>query len=227
MYSAHVPIINAAMRAEADIFLRGVTFAVLSIRTQFIRVSAQMAEVDAANSKARALWGYKRGAYDFLRLNKYRLWEAMKATANPEVAISTMCEVPGIGIVKAAFIGQMMGFDIGCLDTRNIQRLGLNPREYRTDGTDRKQTDAFKRKVSRYVASTLGQGETLWDDWCADVGKVYGVSAEDISREHLTIIPKGQQSRYIKIVRERNDNAATANSRNHGNADAYTLAQTF
>lgn len=82
-----------------------------------------------------------------------------------------------------------MGHDVGCLDTRNVQRLGLNPREWRTDGEDRKQTAAFKRKVSRYVDATEGRAEELWNDWCKDVSEVYKVTPEQISRDHLIIVP--------------------------------------
>jgi len=89
-----------------------------------------------------------------------------------------------------------MGHDIGCLDTRNISRLGLNPREWRTDGADRKLTAAFKRKIGRYVDATSGRAEELWDDWCMDVAGVYKVTAEEISRDHLVIIPPRQRQLY-------------------------------
>lgn len=190
MYQDHVPILNAGMRADPDTFVRGVTFAFLSIRTQFIRVAGQMAEVDRAGQSARALWGFKRGAYDFLRLNKFDLHTRVVAATDSETAIEALTTIPGMGIVKSAFVCQMMGHDVGCLDTRNIKRLGLNPREYRSDGEAGKHTAAFKRKIGRYVDATYGKAETLWNDWCEDVAKVYAVSAEDISRQHLVIVPK-------------------------------------
>lgn len=58
MYREHVPILNAGMRFDPDTFARGVTFAVLSIRQQFIRLREQMIAVDAAGHKAQALWGW-------------------------------------------------------------------------------------------------------------------------------------------------------------------------
>jgi len=194
MYQDHVPMLNSAMRSDPDIFLRGVTFAVLSIRTQFVQVSQQIAEVEAAGTNARALWGYKRGSYDYLRKHKFALHEMVSEAMDSETAIEALTTVPGIGIVKAAFVCQMMGHDVGCLDSRNIQRLGLNPREWRTDGADRKQTAAFKRKVRRYVDATSGRAEELWDDWCKDVANVYKVTAEEISRDHLVIVPPRQRA---------------------------------
>lgn len=190
MYQDHVPILNAGMRLDPDTFVRGVTFAFLSMRTQFIRVAGQMAEVDRAGSNARALWGFKRGAYDFLRLNKFDLHTRVVAATDSETAIAALTTIPGMGIVKSAFVCQMMGHDVGCLDTRNIKRLGLDPNEYKTRGEHDKTTAAFKRKVGRYVDATNGQAEALWNDWCEDVAKVYAVSGEDISRQHLVIVPK-------------------------------------
>jgi len=192
MYQDHVSILNAAMRHDPDIFVRGVTFAFLSIRVQFIRVSAQMAEVDNAGVKARALWGHKRGAYDYLRLNKMALHKQVCAANDSETAIRAVATIPGMGIVKAAFVCQMMGHDVGCLDSRNLERLGIPPREWE----GRKGTYSFKRKVERYVQFTGGQAETLWNDWCEDVAKVYAISAESISREHLVIVPKGMRGRF-------------------------------
>lgn len=200
MYQDHVGLLNVAIRHDPDIFCRAVTFAVLSIRQQFPTAVKAMSEVEVAGTKARALWGYKRGAYDFLRKNKYSLWERVRASVHSEDAIDTLATIPGIGIVKAAFVCQMMGHDVGCLDSRNITRLGLNPREWRTDGEERKQGHAFKRKIERYVAETQGQAETLWNDWCEDVGKVYSVSAEEISKDHLVILPPSMRSQYRKLI---------------------------
>ena len=34
-------------------------------------------------------------------------------------------QVPGLGIAKAAFVLQCLGVETACLDTHNLQRLGL------------------------------------------------------------------------------------------------------
>lgn len=196
MYAEHVPIINAGMRHSPEIFARGVTFAFLSMRTQFVRLNEQMAQVDAVGHSAQALWGHKRGAYLHLRKHCHALFHSVSACSNPVDGILLLCSIPGLGIVKSAFVLQMMGHDIGCLDTRNNARLGIHPREYRTDGV--KTGPAFKRKVERYVTTTDGQAQSLWDAWCEDVAGVYKTTAEDISRDHLIIVP----SRYRNLPRE-------------------------
>lgn len=196
MYQEHVRVISAGMRGDPDVFVRGVAFAILSIRQQFVTVTRALAEVERAGLNARSLWGCKRGAYDFLRKNKISLWNAAVGSERSEDAIEHLCSVPCLGIVKAAFVAQLMGFDIGCLDTRNIQRLGLNPREWRSDGAERKATPAFKRKVGRYVDATAGRAEELWNDWCEDVAGTYKVTAEEISRDHLVIVPPRLRKRF-------------------------------
>lgn len=200
MYQDHVGLLSVAMRHDPDIFFRGVTFAVLSIRQQFVRIRDQMAEVENASTKARALWGYKRGAYDFLRKNKCVLHRSVVSSQYAEDAIEHLTSIPGLGIVKSAFVAQMMGFDVGCLDSRNIVRLGLNPREWRTDGEERKQGAAFKRKVARYVDETSGRAEELWNDWCEDAAQVYKVTAQEISADHLVILPPSMRSQYRKLI---------------------------
>lgn len=200
MYQGHVSLLSAAMRNDPDIFCRAVTFAVLSIRQQFPTAVRALSEVEVAGTKARALWGYKRGAYDYLRKNKHSLWGFVRDAYTAEEAITVLTTIPGLGIVKSAFVIQMMGFDVGCLDSRNITRLGLDPRKWRSDGEERKQGAAFKRKIADYVNETGGRAEELWNDWCEDVGKVYHVSAEEISSDHLVILPPNLRNRYRKLV---------------------------
>lgn len=197
MYAEHVPIINAGMRHSPEIFARGVTFAFLSMRTQFIRLNEQMKQVDAVGATAQALWGFKRGAYFHLRKHCNALFHSVSASLDPVDGILHLCTIPGMGIVKSAFVLQMMGHDVGCLDTRNMARLGIHPREYRTDGV--KTGNAFKRKVERYVSFTDGQAQELWNAWCEDVAGVYKTTAEDISKDHLIIVP----SRYRSLPREK------------------------
>lgn len=197
MYQDHVRVISAGMRSDPDIFVRGVTFALLSIRTQFVRIREQMTAIDHAGTSCRCLWGFKRGGYDYLRLNAHRLHRELIATSDSETAIAAICEIPGFGIVKAAFVAQLMGFDVGCLDTRNITRLGLNPREWRSDGGERKNTAAFRHKITRYVEATGGRAEELWNDWCKDVARVYKTTAEDISKDHTVIVPRNRRSFFL------------------------------
>ena len=195
MYREHVPQIAAAMREDPRIFERGVMFAVLSARTKFVRAEEQMRDLEDNGRGAASLWGWKFDSYDYLSEHAGALWLAARDCRDPVGAIAGLCKIPGLGIVKAGFVCQLMGFDVGCLDTRNIERLGLNPEAYASQGAAYKARPSFRRKIESYVAETGGRAEELWDGWCAYMAK--GVSADEISRRHLAIIPKNKRRAYV------------------------------
>ena len=198
MYREHVPQIAAAMRADPRIFARGIMLAILSARTQFVRIGDQMSDLEERGADSAGLWGWKFDAYSYLGEHTGALWEHVRNGRTPGGAIADLCRVPGLGIVKAGFVCQLMGFDVGCLDTRNIDRLGLLPRAYRSDGEERKRKPAFQRKIARYVAEVGGRAEVLWNDWCNDAAKTYATSGDEISRAHLAIIPKDKRRTYAR-----------------------------
>jgi hypothetical protein len=103
-----------------------------------------------------------------------------------------LLRIPGLGMVKAGFILQFMGFDVGCLDTRNIQRerIDINATRIRKDLSPRAQA----RRLAWYLRETGGRAQELWDGWCQDVAGTYGTfqDADSVSRVHLDcIVPKG------------------------------------
>lgn len=202
MYAEHVPIINGAMRRDFATFKRGVMFAILSARVQFNRVPGQVEDVEARGIKSRALWNWKYDAYLYIEAHGRELWQSTCAASDPYTAITTLCQIPGLGIVKAAFIAQMLGHDTACLDARNIAREGRNPRAFRTDGI--KRGPAFERKVHKYCVETHGQAERYWNEWCEEVGPDYGMTAEQCSREHVTAIvpPRLRKSWAAPVKRE-------------------------
>jgi hypothetical protein len=199
MYAEHVPIIAAGMRDNHITFVRGALFAVLSARVPFQRVPELLADVDRNGSQAQSLFAWKWDAYAHLTEHGEQLWGSLCRSTDIADALWSVTRVPGVGIVKGAFILQLMGFDVACLDTRNIKREGRNPRAYRSDGEAGKATPAFRAKIDRYIADCGGRAQEYWDTWCNDLGQQYGTSGEDISRRHLTaIIPRREtQTRFI------------------------------
>ena len=186
MYKAHVPYIASAMRQDADAFARGVTFALLSIQQMFVTVPKAMVDVEQNDTASRFLFGSKASAYHFLMEHKVGLHAACVAATSPAEVIATVATIPGMGIVKAAFVAQLMGHDVACLDTRNIQREKRNPREYRSrkDCSPRK----FAKDIERYVRDTGGKAREYWDTWCTDVAKTYGMTPLAVSKLHLDCV---------------------------------------
>ena len=191
MYREHVPIINVAMRADLSTFKRGVMFAVLSARTQFSRISAQCEELRQSGAKAKCLWSLKIDAYNYLEEHGEAIWHNVCEAKNTRNALWAITRIPGMGVVKGAFVLQMLGHDIACLDVRNILADGRLPREYRSDGEVRKTRAAFLRKIDRYLLDTKGKAEHYWNSWCNTVGPDYGMTGEQCSWLHVTtIVPK-------------------------------------
>src|ERR1700693_6108781 len=105
MYASHVPIINGAMRADLETFKRGVMFAILSARVQFPRVQDQCTELAKRGPEANCLWGWKFDAYCYLQEHGKLVWQAATIGAgNARDCMENLCVIPGLGIVKAAFV---------------------------------------------------------------------------------------------------------------------------
>lgn len=178
------------MREDPAIFVRGALFVILSIRQRIYLVPAQLSDVVDRGDESDYLFGHKRNAYAFIMAEGKRLHSDILAAATNGERIDILSRVPGLGIVKAAFVLQLMGYDVACLDSRNVKREGRNPRAYRSDGT-RKETcrRAWERKIARYLGETEGKARDYWNAWCQDVAEAYDMTAQEVSALHLAIVP--------------------------------------
>jgi len=185
MYKQHVPAISAAMHDSPELFMRGVLFAVCSIRQPVTAVPEQLEQVDKGDLEP--LFGHKLLAYHYLLDHSVELWRDVRASVTNGNRIAVLCRTPGLGIVKSAFALQCMGYDLACLDTRNVKREGRHPRAFRTDG--HKTGLAFIRKIDRYCRETEGKAEYYWDTWCEQMAGVYRMEPDAVSALHLAIVP--------------------------------------
>lgn len=197
MYKSHCRnLIAPAMRDSLEIFRRGAMFAVCSIRQATVNVPDQIAALfDGAEEEEESpLFGHKFNAFeDIMGDIGAQCWAELRGQpgatrAQCEYAIGNLLAIRGLGIVKAAFVAQLMGYDVACLDSRNVKREGRNPRAYRTDGKTPRQ---LAPKVRAYVAETFGHAERYWDAWCTDVAIAYNLSPEGVSELHTAILPRG------------------------------------
>lgn len=187
MYAQHVPLIAAYMRSSPRAFVRGAMFAVLSARMPFIRVPSQLERLEKVGEKSPDLFSWKLNAYRYIKRHAKQLL-ADCSQDDTRAALAAICKVPGMGLVKGGFVLQLMGHDVACLDTRNIQREERNPRAYRSDGAKHKTTKAFQRKLDRYLADVGGKAQHYWDVWCCYVGEQYKLTGHECSAIHLSII---------------------------------------
>tara|TARA_R110000765_G_scaffold32177_1_gene74978 strand:+ start:618 stop:1256 length:639 start_codon:yes stop_codon:yes gene_type:complete len=106
-------------------------------------------------------------------------------------AILLFMHVPNLGMVKASFVCQMLGFNVSCLDSHNLKRLGMNANFTKVPAT---MSDSGKRKkIAVYVALCQEQGtEYWWNSWCDYVAGNQAnrslVTGDIVSRFHVECI---------------------------------------
>ena len=170
--------------------LRGAALVViLSIQQPWHTVPAQFADVQAVGITSRFLWGNKRKTWAFLMEHGERLAAAIGG--NHEEAILTLLEVPGLGIVKASFLLQMLTGEGACLDLHNLDRLGLSRDAFKTPKT--LKVDTVRARIATYCATWRAHGTSRhwWDSWCAHVATVYPkhfADAEAVSASHTVAL---------------------------------------
>lgn len=184
MYADHVPVISDYARNEAQGFFRVAMFAVCSIRQPIVQVPSQLRDVMDRGGLSSALFGHKRPAFYHLERHKTDMLRRILAASNNFDRIMIVAETPGIGIVKAGFVLQLMGYDVACLDSRNVKREGRNPHAFATYGKP-----PTKNKVTQYLAETEGRAQEYWDLWCEDVAQSRGSTAQEVSALHLAVLP--------------------------------------
>lgn len=167
------------MRSDVRTFKRALLFVVLTIRQQLVTVPEQLEQVEQGDLSP--LFGFKIRSHDYIAEHGEELWRNVK-DASTRVAMLHLLSVPGLGIVKAGFVLQLLGHDVACLDSRNVKREKRNPRAFRTDG---KPAHKLTRKVDRYLVEVSGRACELWDAWCSEVAEAYKLTAEEISALHL------------------------------------------
>lgn len=195
MYARHNPIIAKAMRSDADNFARGCYFAIGSIRQKIFNVPVMVDSYEIEGPASEYAWGHKRDAVAFVSTHARSLQAGLLTLdgsnrADCAIGLAALQAIPGIGLVKGAFILQLMGFDIGCYDSRNIARLGLNANKLRP--AKHLSEQARMKRLHRYVDLAHGKSAQLWDEWCVDVGNAYGFKPREISAMHLCIAKKRQ-----------------------------------
>ena len=138
-----------------------VTFTLCTIQAGLSTCQLQISDICVNGAVSKYLWGAKASGYVYARDNAVYLWErvaliaeqGMDDPANVAEAVLLFMQVPGLGMVKASFVCQMLGFNVACLDSHNLQRLGLSVSAVKVDA---KAKVAAKRiKVIEYVKLCL------------------------------------------------------------------------
>lgn len=123
-------------------------------------------------AESQYLFGWKREGFltlvreaESFRLaaNEYR---AAPSDAGLDALVQRFMAVPGLGIVKASFMAQLLVGDGACLDSHNLERLGLRAEFFKTPKTLKAATIAEKIKTYRLTWQARGDSAFWWDSWC-------------------------------------------------------------
>jgi len=81
-----------------------------------------------------------------------------------------LTDVPGLGMVKAGFVMQMMFGRVGCIDVHNLRRLDIAPSVLTM--SKKVKPDTRKKKIEAYIdACKKRRCSWLWDSWCNLIAK--------------------------------------------------------
>jgi len=178
-----------------DNLVRVATFVLTTIQAGLATTHNQMLDIDKHGADSKYLWGNKRQGYEYLQKHKQVLYGAVKAAvkANDAVgAIDVLTNVPNLGIVKAAFVVQMVGLDVACIDSHNCDRLGL-PRTA-LKFSKKVKPEVKRKKIADYVQFTrdTGGSEYWWNTWCEYVAGNRANKQLDtgskVSKYHVTAV---------------------------------------
>lgn len=176
MYDRDMPIIAAYAESKPEGLLSVITFVLCTIQSGLSTVKAQMEDVKVHGSQSMYLWGKKSDGYSQVRGNLEFFWAKLfhlrdKSTDDPEIiaeAIKLLMTIPNLGLVKAAFVCQCVGFNVACIDTHNLKRLGLKPSAVKINAGLSKEKK--HEKIIAYIELCQEQGAKYWwDTWCEHV----------------------------------------------------------
>ena len=171
------------------------TFVLTTIQAGLATTQAQMHDIDEHGAASKYLWGNKRDGFLYLQEHKQVIFAAIKAAVkanDPIGAIDVLTNVPNLGIVKAAFVAQLVGLDVACIDSHNCDRLGLSRSALKF--SKKVKPELKRKKIADYVKFTqdTGGSEYWWNTWCEYVAGNRANkrldTAEKVSKYHVDAV---------------------------------------
>ena len=139
MYTDDVNEIKLEAHKRGD--LTGIiAFTFATIQQGLSTCARQAMDIKRNGYNSNSLWGLKSQGLKYAIDNKTFLYNKCvhiieKHGYESEESIFEILKlfflIPNIGIVKAGFIAQMLGFNVSCLDSHNLKRLGLRQRKFK------------------------------------------------------------------------------------------------
>lgn len=191
MYDRDMPLMRDHALASPDGLVDIIGFVLCTIQQPLQSVSRQMQDLRANGASSKYLFGSKRAGYAYALEHKHVLHAAIAKACqvNDAVgAVDVLSNVPGLGIVKAAFVAQICGLEASCLDTHNLRKLGLGEATFKLAKTVKHETKLGKIRHYLELCLQTGGARHWWNDWCASVAGNRAnrslVSADQVSAYH-------------------------------------------
>jgi hypothetical protein len=169
MYARDMPLMRAHDLSSPQGLTDIIGFVLSTIQQPLQSVKAQMAELRANGAASKYLFGSKRAGYAYALEHAEVLFAAITKAVDVKDtigAVDVLSTIPGLGIVKAAFVAQIVGLEASCLDGHNLKRLGLGEAAFKLAKSVKPETK--RAKISAYLAlcASTGGAEYWWNTWC-------------------------------------------------------------
>jgi|SRR5215471_9384954 len=169
MYDRDMPVMRAHALKSPEGLTDIVAFVLCTIQQPLQSVKNQMVDVRANGAASKYLFGSKKVGYAYAVAHAEVLHAAVtKAVEVNDVigAVDILSNIPGLGIVKASFIAQIVGLEASCLDTHNLKRLGYAETAFRLAKSVKPATKRAKIAAYLDVCTSTGGARHWWNSWC-------------------------------------------------------------
>jgi hypothetical protein len=177
MYQRDVSLIKDFVAVGGpDALVDGVVrFVLTTIQAGLSTCTGQAQKIIDDGLDANCLWGKKSDGLAYARDNKEWLYGQVYKIAETHGydtvegcadVVQLFMAVPNLGMVKAAFVAQCLGFNVSCIDSHNIKRLGISPNLVKSPPSTMKPA-TVRKKIVQYVELCQECGtEYWWNSWC-------------------------------------------------------------
>lgn len=181
MFRNHQPRIQAFATSGPEQLKEVMTFVQLTIQQPLYRAVEDMDDVRARGISSTAVWGFKIDALQYMEENMEIIFETAEllrsCSADPVVQAKELllyfASLPGFGLAKGGFVVQMAYGLSGCIDSHNLNRFGVQPRDVNAARFKNGSGKLRSKLVDVYhdLVETCGGTEKLWDGWCEYVAE--------------------------------------------------------
>lgn len=199
MYDRDVAAIAAHAKASPDGLMDVIEFVLCTIRQPLGRVINQREDIANKGAASNYLFSAKRDGWTYANENKGYLHRVMLDIMSREDSserkadlIQHFMQVPGLGMVKAAFVVQCIGGETACIDSHNLKRLGLPVTAVKIGAKLKPET--IRKKVLDYVemCDATGGAAYWWNSWCNYVAGNRGnkslTTGDEVSAYHTQAV---------------------------------------